>query len=114
MVIMQPTPIPVGARTDVGPIDATDPHHRPPAEQRSALQWANRLKRLFQIYVEACPNCGGTVKVIAGIEEFLYSRYSWTAFPWRIMMSQILSFKQSPQSVHQALTGNPSVPRRKS
>ncbi len=26
----QPTPIPVGARTDVGPVDAAGPHHRPP------------------------------------------------------------------------------------
>ncbi|MEE4295954.1 MAG: transposase, partial [Wenzhouxiangella sp.] len=38
---------------------------RTPTEQRSAMQWAKRLKRVFQIDVETCPNCGGTVQVIA-------------------------------------------------
>ena len=28
--LRQPTAIPVGARTDVGPVDAIGPHHRPP------------------------------------------------------------------------------------
>jgi len=42
---------------------------RTPAEQRSAMRWAQRLKRVFQIDVETCPSCGGTVKVIASIED---------------------------------------------
>ena len=42
---------------------------RTPAAQRSAMRWAKRLKRVFQINVETCPNCGGTVQVIACIED---------------------------------------------
>src|SRR5690606_448101 len=42
---------------------------RTPAEQRSAMRWAQRLKRVFQIDVESCPKCGGAVKVIACIED---------------------------------------------
>jgi len=42
---------------------------RTPAEQRSAMRWAQRLKRVFQIDVETCPSCGGTVKIIASIED---------------------------------------------
>jgi rRNA maturation protein Nop10 len=42
---------------------------RDPAEQQSAMRWAQRLKRVFQIDVETCPNCGGSVKVIASIED---------------------------------------------
>jgi len=33
------------------------------------MRWAKRLKRVFQIDVEICPNCGGTVKIIASIED---------------------------------------------
>ncbi|TVQ41685.1 MAG: IS91 family transposase, partial [Wenzhouxiangella sp.] len=42
---------------------------RTPAEQRSAMRWAKRLKRVFQIDVETCPSCGGTVQIIASIED---------------------------------------------
>ena len=42
---------------------------RTPAEQRAAMRWAKRLKRVFQIDVETCPKCGGTVTVIACIED---------------------------------------------
>ena len=42
---------------------------RTPAERQAAMGWAQRLKRVFQIDVETCPNCGGTVKVIACIED---------------------------------------------
>ncbi len=33
------------------------------------MRWAQRLKRVFQIDVETCPSCGGTVKIIASIED---------------------------------------------
>jgi len=42
---------------------------RTPAEQHDAMRWAQRLKRVFRIDVETCPKCGGTVKVIACIED---------------------------------------------
>jgi hypothetical protein len=40
-----------------------------PAEQRAAMTWAQRLKRVFGIGIETCRECGGTVKVIACIED---------------------------------------------
>ncbi|NDY95499.1 hypothetical protein G3I74_07160 [Wenzhouxiangella sp. C33] len=51
------------------PTKSAQTEDRTPAEQRSAMQWAKRLKRVFQIDVETCPKCGGTVQVIACIED---------------------------------------------
>jgi len=42
---------------------------RTPAECHAAMTWAQRLKRVFNIDIEVCGNCGGTVKVIACIED---------------------------------------------
>lgn len=39
-----------------------------PAERRAAMTWAQRLKRVFNIEIETCHRCGGTVRVIACIE----------------------------------------------
>ncbi len=33
------------------------------------MRWAKRPKRVFQIDVETCPNCGGTVQIIDSIED---------------------------------------------
>jgi hypothetical protein len=33
------------------------------------MSWAQRLKRVFQIDIEACPECGGKLRVIACIED---------------------------------------------
>jgi hypothetical protein len=38
-------------------------------EQHAAMRWAQRLKRVFDIDAEVCEHCGGTVKVIACIED---------------------------------------------
>lgn len=40
-----------------------------PAERRAAMTWAQRLKRVFNIDIETCGECGGAVKVIACIED---------------------------------------------
>jgi len=40
-----------------------------PAARRSAMSWAQRLKRVFRIDVETCQACGGAVKIIASIED---------------------------------------------
>lgn len=40
-----------------------------PAERRAAMTWAQRLKRVFNIDIETCTECGGSVKVIACIED---------------------------------------------
>ncbi len=33
------------------------------------MSWARLLKRVFDIDVEHCPQCGGDLKIIAAIEE---------------------------------------------
>jgi hypothetical protein len=33
------------------------------------MRWVQRIKRVFQIDAETCPNCGGSVKSIASIED---------------------------------------------
>ena len=33
------------------------------------MSWARLLKRVFDIDIEHCPNCGGSLKIIAAIEE---------------------------------------------
>ena len=42
---------------------------RMPVERRAAMTWAQRLKRVFNIDIETCPNCGGAVRTIACIED---------------------------------------------
>ncbi len=38
-------------------------------ERRTAMRWAQRLKRVFGIDVETCAGCGGTMRIIACIED---------------------------------------------
>jgi len=38
-------------------------------ERRAKMTWAQRLKRVFDIQINICEHCGGTVKVIACIED---------------------------------------------
>jgi hypothetical protein len=33
------------------------------------MSWARLLKRVFDIDIEQCPNCGGALKIICAIEE---------------------------------------------
>lgn len=40
-----------------------------PAERRASMTWAQRLKRVFNIDIETCRDCGGSVRVIACIED---------------------------------------------
>ncbi len=39
------------------------------ANHHTAMTWTQRLKRVFNIEITTCDTCGGTVKVIASIEE---------------------------------------------
>ena len=41
------------------------PHHASSAR----MSWARLLKRVFDIDIEHCPHCGGTMKIIAAIED---------------------------------------------
>ena len=34
-----------------------------------AMTWMQRLKRVFRIDIETCRRCGGTLKIIASIED---------------------------------------------
>ncbi len=43
--------------------------HRDPDKPLAPLTWMQRLKRVFQIDIELCPHCGGTLRVIASIED---------------------------------------------
>jgi hypothetical protein len=40
-----------------------------PIERHAAMTWAQRLKRVFNIDIEVCSRCGGSVRVIACIED---------------------------------------------
>jgi hypothetical protein len=40
-----------------------------PVQQSSRMTWAQRLKRVFNMDIEICPECKGQVKVIASIED---------------------------------------------
>ena len=44
--------------------EATCAHHRP-----VRLSWAKLLKRVFNLDLEHCPNCGGQLNIIAAILE---------------------------------------------
>jgi hypothetical protein len=39
------------------------------AKRRATMSWAQRLKRVFNIDIETCSTCGGSMKVIASIED---------------------------------------------
>lgn len=50
----------------------TNETHRTPAEpagQHTAMTWAQRFKRVFNIDIKTCQACGGTMKVLACIED---------------------------------------------
>jgi len=49
--------------------DAAKTNVRTPAARRIAMRWAQRLKRVFDIDVETCVGCGGTMRIIASIED---------------------------------------------
>ena len=48
---------------------ADDSQDQTPAEKRASMTWAQRLKRVFDIDVTTCCECGGDVKIIASIED---------------------------------------------
>lgn len=48
---------------------ANDKQDQTPAERHAAMTWAQRLKRVFDIDIDTCCECGGDVKIIASIED---------------------------------------------
>ena len=48
---------------------ANDKQDQTPSERHAAMTWAQRLKRVFNIDIETCSECGGDVRIIACIED---------------------------------------------
>lgn len=59
------TPAKRGRRKKI--VAPNEAREQTPAEQRSSMTWAKRLKRVFNIDIETCSKCGGEVKIIASI-----------------------------------------------
>jgi hypothetical protein len=51
-----------GANTEAA--NPPEPDDRTPMEQRAAMTWARRLKRVFNIDISSCEKCQGPVKVM--------------------------------------------------
>ena len=51
------------------PAEAEEDEPNEPRRWSSRISWARLLKRVFEIDMEHCPNCGGELKVIAAILE---------------------------------------------
>jgi hypothetical protein len=51
------------------PEQATDPASDHAQGAPARVSWARLLKRVFDIDIEHCPNCGGALKIIAAIED---------------------------------------------
>ena len=58
--------LPSNATQDTPP-EPADP--RTPDERRRSMTWAQRLKRVFNIDVSTCVNCGGAARIVASVEE---------------------------------------------
>ena len=58
--------------TPGGPVtasDTADDFGPLPHSPAARMSWARLLKRVFDIDIEHCPHCVGTMKIIAAIEE---------------------------------------------
>jgi hypothetical protein len=61
------------------------------------MSWMQRLKRVFAIDIETCPDCGGTLRVIACIEDPL-------------LIAKILGHVQQREALNGALARAPPPP----
>ena len=60
IVPREPAQVPASAEAD---------GETPSASTRTRLSWAELLKRVFQIDMTTCSHCGGSVRLIATIED---------------------------------------------
>ena len=56
--------VPSPADEPTGHAAAEHAHHTP-----TRMSWARLLKRVFDLDIERCSNCGGSLKIIAAIED---------------------------------------------
>jgi hypothetical protein len=85
---------------------ATGPDDPPtPAERRAAMTWAQRLKRVFNIDIETCRECGGAMKVIACIEDPVVIRQILDHLKRKAQVSETRALPESraPPAVHPGL-----------
>jgi hypothetical protein len=47
----------------------TDAANHTSTEKRASINWAKRLKRVFNIDIETCDKCGADTRIIASIED---------------------------------------------
>ena len=59
----------VPATAEHATVPADHPTDEPTPSAQSRLKWAQLLKRVFEIDMTACPNCGGPLTMIAVIED---------------------------------------------
>ena len=71
------------------------PNDQTPAEKRASMTWAQRLKRVFNIDVETCSECGGTVKIIASIEDPIVIRKILAHLDQKASMQQAACLPES-------------------
>jgi len=64
------------SRTSASSAHRNTAHHSVPAR----ISWA--LKRVFDIDIEQCPPCGGTLKIIAVANILLYWKKDANALSW--------------------------------
>jgi hypothetical protein len=48
---------------------SSDEADQTPAEKQASKTWTKRLKRVFNIDIDICSECGGDVHIIASIED---------------------------------------------
>jgi hypothetical protein len=66
-----------------------------PAERRASMRWVQRLKRVFNIDIETCSKCGGTIKIIASIEDPAVILKILTHLDQRVASSQVAALPNS-------------------
>ena len=66
-----------------------------PAEKRASMNWAQRLKRVFNIDIETCSECGGDVKIIASIEDSVVIRKILAHLAQNVSVQQVTCLPES-------------------
>jgi len=74
---------------------ASGPEAAQQVECRAPMSWAQRLKRVFSIDIEICSVCGGSMKVIACIEDPLVIKKILTHLRGKALSLDMVGLPQS-------------------